>query len=32
MIESPQTLILLAVMCYLAYAVALIIHDRNNRK
>lgn len=32
MIESPQTLILLAVMCYLCYGAALIIHDRNNRK
>ena len=32
MIESPQTLIVLAVMCYLAYGAALIINDRNNRK
>jgi hypothetical protein len=32
MIESPQTLILLAVVAYLSYGVALLIHDRNNRK
>lgn len=32
MIENPQTLILLAFMCYLCYGVALIIHDRNNKK
>ena len=32
MIENPQTLILLAVVAYLSYGVALLIHDRNNRK
>ena len=32
MIESPQTLILLAVVAYLSYGGALLIHDRNNRK
>ena len=32
MVENPQTLILLAVVAYLSYGVALLIHDRNNRK
>lgn len=32
MIENPQTLILLAVVAYLSYGVALLMHDRNNRK
>jgi hypothetical protein len=32
MIESPQTLILLAAVAYLSYGAALLINDRNNRK
>ena len=32
MIESPQTLIILAAACYLCYGAALIIKDKNDRR
>ena len=32
MVENPQTLILLAAVVYLSYGVALLMHDKNNRK